>query len=246
MNQVLKQNTYTRTYGAAADGVWPEFILETIEDPLATAREGYQCFKEEERVRLHFPADQTKKPVFKVTQEHKDRWPEEYKAFKEGHEVSAKGIPLEQWPVLRKSQVLMLKALSFRTVEDVAAMSDLATQKIGMGGMRLKQLAQGFLDDAASQRLLAVATAESEQLKQTVNEQAEKIANLSQMLERLSADLIALRNAPNPIATYVPGQHDPAEAARQAFPREDVAQSALSDLPAPRRRGKQASSEAAA
>jgi hypothetical protein len=175
-----------------------------------------------------------------VTQEHIERWPDEYKAFKAGTEVALNGTPLEQWPLLKLSMVKELKAANFRTIEEVAAMSEHAIQRFGTGGRRLQQLAEAFLDDARAGALLAQTTAANERHERTIAEQNEKIANLAALCDRLHNDLQGMRNAPSPIATYVPGQHDPAEAARQAFPQEAPAPSSLLDLPAPRKR-KQAS-----
>lgn len=245
MNQVLKHGAYTRTNGGQVDNIWPEFFLDTIPDEAASAREGRECFKEEERVRLHFPGDQTKKPVFKVTREHTERWPDVYKAFKEGYEVSLNGTPLEHWAALRKPHILELKSLGFRTIEDCAAMSDIATQKIGMGGQRIKQMAQAYLDDAAAGAIVAQVTAENEKLHREVGELSEQVKNQGQMLERLSSQLLAIQNAPSAIATYIPGMNDPIAAAQQAqgaaaMQGAPAAQSSLMDLPAPRaRRGKQ-------
>lgn len=244
MNQTLGQSSYVRANsGADMSRVYPRFFMDSIQDQAASEREGRPIFKDEERVEVIFPGNQFNKPVFKVTQEHKDRWPDEYKAFKSGQEMALNGTPLEQWPLLKRAQVLEMKAIGFRTVEEIAAMSDLAVQRIGMGGLRMKQLAEAYLEDAASQKVVSQATAENEKLKQQVSEQADQIANLSRLLEQVNANLITLQNRPSPIATYVPGQHDPVEAARQAHPQEESAQSALMDLPAPRqRKGKAAES----
>jgi hypothetical protein len=232
----LQQGSYTRTQGAAETREWPEFFIDSVQDHVATEREGRPIFKDEERVRIYFPGDQTKRPVFKVTREHADKYPQEYAAFKSGQELALNGTPLEQWPILKRAQVMEMKAVGFRTVEDIAGMSDLAKQRLGMGGNRLCELAKSYLDDAQAGALLTKTTAENERHERTIAEQNEKIANLSALCERLSSEVIAMRNQPHPIATYVPGQHDPAEAARQAFPQEPAAQSSLMDLPAPRKR----------
>ena len=234
--QALGQGSYTRTQGAQASREWPEFFIDSVQDYVATEREGRPIFKDEERVRIYFPGDQTKRPVFKVTREYTDKWPQEYAAFKAGHEVSLNGTPIEQWPILKRAQVLEMKALGFRTVEDIAGMTDHAMQRIGMGGSRLRELAKSYLDDAMAGALLSQTTAANAKLELVVAEQNEKIANLSALCEKLSGQVIAMQNLPSPIASYVPGQHDPAEAARQAFTQEPAAQSSLSDLPAPRKR----------
>lgn len=239
MNEVLKQGSYTRTEGRQAGGTYPRFFTDSVKDHVASAREGRDIFMSEERVEIMMPGiSHLTKPVMKVTHEHVERWPEEYKRFKAGQEMSIDGTPLEQWPILKREQVLELKYLGFLTVEHVAAMSDLAMQRIPMIGRRLRDLAKAYLDEEAHASLLSRATADSERQQRIIDEQNEKIANLSALTEKLSSQVIAMQNAPSAIATHVPGAHDPMEAARQAFAQQPAAQSALNDLPEPRRRGR--------
>jgi hypothetical protein len=240
----VANGAYTRTnLSQDAGKVYARFFIDSVQDHVASTREGRPIFKDEERVEIIFPGNQHTKPIHKVTQEHKDRWPQEYAAFKAGTELAVNGTPLEQWPILKRAQVLELKAINFRTVEEVANMSDLAMQRLGMGGARLRELAKAYLDDAAAGAMLSQSTAENERAKARIAELEDKVNNLSALCDRMHGDLQGLRNAPSPIATYVPGQHDPAEAARQAFPREEAAASSLNDMPAPRRRGRPAAVE---
>lgn len=241
MNEPLRQGSYTRTEGRAAGGTYPRFFTESVRDILASEQQGRDIFKPEERVEIIMPViSQLTKPVEKVNQSHIDKWPEEYRRFKAGQEMSVDGIPLEQWPVLKREMVLELKAMGFLTVEQIADMSDHAVQRIPMMGRRLKELAKGYLDEAEAGAILARATAAEERQARTIAEQNEKIANLTALAERLSSQLIALQNAPSAIETHVPGLHDPMEALRQGQQQAPAAQSALMDLPAPRKRGKQA------
>ncbi len=243
----LRQGAYTRTEGREAARTYPRFFIDTVLDQMATEREGREIYKEEERVEIIMPGlSQLTKPVFKVTREYTDRWPDEYKAFKAGSEIALNGTPIEQWPILRRAQVLEMRAMGFRTVEDIAGMPDTAMQRIGMGGMRLRQLAQAYLDDEQAGAALARSTAENLRQERIVAEQNEKITNLSALCERLSSQLIALQNQPSPIATHIPGMHDPIEALRQSHPQEPAAQSSLADLPEPRRRGRPSNAELAA
>jgi hypothetical protein len=235
----LKQGSYTRTEGRASSNTYPRFFTDSVRDNLASEQQGRDIFKPEERVEIIMPGiSQLTKPVEKVRQEHIERWPEEYRKFKAGQEMSVDGIPLEQWPILKREQVLELKFLGFMTVEQIADMSEHAIQRIPMLGRRLKQLAEAYLDEEKAGALLASTTAANERQERIIAEQNEKIANLSAMTEKLSSQLIALQNAPSPIATYVPGAHDPVEAARQAQQQAAGAQSSLNDLPAPRARRK--------
>ena len=235
----MKQGTYTRTEGRQAGGTYPRFFTDSVKDHAASAQEGRDIFKAEERVEIIMPGiSQITKPVFKVTQEHVDRWPDEYKKFKAGMEMSVDGTPLEQWPILKREQVLELKYMDFKTVEQVAEMSEHAIQRIPMWGRRLKELAGAYLDEEQASALLARTTADKERMASTIAEQNEKIANLSAMCERLGSQLLNLQNAPSPISTYIPGQHDPIGLAQQAQPQAPAAQSSLADLPAPRKRGR--------
>jgi hypothetical protein len=221
---------------SSSDGsTWVEFFLDTIPDEAASAAAGRQVWKEEERVRYYFPGNQTNRPVFKVTQQEIDKWPKQYEAFKAGHEMSIDGIPLEQWPVLKKSQVLELKALGFQTVEQIAAMNDNIIQKVGMGARELKNLAIAYLDDAESQALAARLSAENQKYASTVAEQNKKIEELSTLLNQVHSQLVTLQSAPSPVATSIPSMSDPMEAARMAQPQEPVGQSSLAGLAAPRR-----------
>lgn len=240
----LKQGSYTRTEGRSAGGTYPRFFTDSVKDHVASAREGRDIFKAEERVEIIMPGiSQLTKPVERVTQEHIERWPEEYKKFKAGQEMSVDGTPLEQWPILKREMVLELKYLGFMTVEQVAEMSEHAIQRIPMMGRRLKELAKAYLDDEQAGAILARTTAANERQEAIIAEQNEKIANLSALTEKLSAQVIALQNAPSAIATHIPGMHDPVAAAQQAQPQPQASQSALMDLPAPR--GRKAKAEAA-
>lgn len=222
---------------SASDGsTWVEFFLDTIPDEAASAAAGRQVWKEEERVRYYFPGNQQNRPVFKVTQQEIDKWPKQYEAFKAGHEISLDGIPIEQWPVLRKSQVLELKAIGFQTVEQIAAMNDNVIQKVGMGARELKNLAVAYLDDAAAGAQLAKTTAENAKLLSRVAEQDKKLEEMGALLNQVHSQLITLQSAPSAVATAIPSMADPFEAARMAQPQEPVAQSSLAAMAEPRRR----------
>lgn len=219
-----------------SDGsTWVEFILHQVLDEAATETSGLQVWKDEERVRYYFPGNPQNRPEFKVTQEHISKWPKEYAAFKAGHEMSTEGYPIEQWPVLKKTQVLELKYRGFHTIEQIAAMNDLATQTF-MGARQLKNQAIAYLDDAAGCALLASTTAENTKLHSRIAESEKKVEELSTLLNNVHQQLVALQSAPSPIATSIPSMGDPFEHARMAQPQEPVAQSSLASMAEPRRR----------
>lgn len=243
--------SYTRGLdnGSTNARVVPRFFTDTVENAVASQREGRPIFTERELVEISVPGDPYSKPVQRVTDEHRNRWPEHYKAFRAGVEPATDGIPLEQWPVMRtKAMVLEMKAIGLTTVEQCAAMSDTACQRIRTGGYRLRDLAKSYLDDALAQAELVRRTAEADAAKAEVTSLKETVANLSALVDQLHRQMSTQRDAPHELATSVAAHHFPAEAAKYANPRteDDGALSALGDLPAARKRGRPTNAEIAA
>jgi len=235
---VVANGAYTRTqsFNPENERILPRFFIESVEDPLRSAQHGRPIFFDQERVELMIPGiSQYNVKVDIVSDEHRRRWPEQYKAFKDGIEFSADGTPLEQWPILKRSQVLELKAMNFTTVEQVAQMDDQTMQRL-MGGQRLRTLAKAFLDDSIATAALAKATADNERQESRIAELEAKVDQLSAMLNSVHADNQAMRDAPSPIASHIPGMHDPFEQAKQA-PIVGRA-SSFEGLPEPRRKGR--------
>src|SRR5262249_22132469 len=140
--------TRTNSFGEEKERIFPEFYTESVQDDLASSRMGHPVYREEERVRLHIPANPWTSPVEIVREEHRQRWPNEYASFKKGLEMAHDGTPIEQWPILNKSMVKWLKHHDIHTVEQCAAIADNAIQNLGMGARALRQKAQAFLSDA--------------------------------------------------------------------------------------------------
>lgn len=195
--------------------VFPRFYMDSVQDEVATAAEGRAIFRDVERVEIFMPGNALSRPVKNVADEHRMRWPQEYQAFKENRELTTEGTPLEQWAMLTKSQVMELKALHFRSVEDIARMTDTQIQQFRIGGMRLRECARAFLDDAAANALTTKMTHDNEQLLSEIAVLRQQNENMKSQLDQLFAERQVRLNALDPILTAVPGMSDPAEAARQ-------------------------------
>ncbi len=234
---MIPNGAYTRTNGFGPDGatVYPRFFEDTIQDPVASEREGRPIFKTEERVEIIMAGNTQTRPVFKVSSEHQQRWPKEYERFKQGLEMAVDGTPLEEWPRLRRAQVMELKAIGFVTVEQLAEMSDIAAQRIPMYGRALRELAKAFLDDAHASALLEKTTADNARKDAEISLLKSQVEELGRMAQSTHDELRRMQNAPSPIATHVPGLHDPVELMKN--PRvETGAESAFANLGAPRRK----------
>src|SRR4029077_1175917 len=114
----VRTGQFTRTNSFAPstrDSVQPRFHIEPVVDEIASADQGRPIFRNEERVQFIMPGSPNQ-PVFRVSDEHRQRWAEQYAAFKRGEEMAVDGTPLEQWPILTRGQVLELKAIGIYTV----------------------------------------------------------------------------------------------------------------------------------
>lgn len=249
MSEVLRQGTFTRntSFAASTGSAIPRFHTEAVQDELASAAAGRPIFRMEERIQVHTPGA-LNQPVFRVTDEHRNTWPQQYEAFKRGEEMSVDGTPLEQWPVLNRNQVAELKALQIYTVEQCAQLPDTAVQRIGLGGRAIRERAKAYLDDAEAVALTERLTREGEQKDARIALLERQTAEQGALLNQVHGQLQALQNAPHPVSVHVPGNADPFEMAKIGRPAEVAGPSSLDALTAPirRRAGRPTNEELAA
>ena len=100
-------------------------------------------------VRIMKPGDKNSVMEVAVREEHKRRWPAKWMYFQinEGLIDDGKNIPgwkVEEWPHLQDKPDLLreLKFGRYHTVEQIAGASDEQVQKMGIGGLGLRQQAR--------------------------------------------------------------------------------------------------------
>lgn len=225
---------YTRTNGAdpaqADKGVWPRFYMDTVPDEFESMRQGRRCYKQEERVEVYMPGNNLHIPVLRVTDEHRQRWAREYEAFKAGMDPAVNGTPIEEWPAINRAQMMELKYLNFRSVEDIANAPDSAIQRIGMGGRILRDRAKAFVDDAER---IAVVERQSSELQAVISKNSElelQVKSMNEQMQTLQSRFMDMANAKSPLATMIPGQSDPFEQMKQAGQAPVSAGSALDNI----------------
>jgi hypothetical protein len=101
-------------------------------------------------VRIQNPGDKTSIIETPVTNVHKHRWPEHWLRWQvqEGMINNGADVPgwkLEEWTYLNAEQVRELRYLRFSVVEQIAGASDDQIQRIGMGGLALREEARRAL-----------------------------------------------------------------------------------------------------
>lgn len=178
-------------------GVFPRFFNKAVPDQAASDKEGRPMFRTEEFVEITFAGNPLNVPVLKVTDEHRKRWPEHYKQFKDGQERQVVGMPLEQWPQVTLDQVEGLKALKIFSVEDLANLDDQGLQRLGMGGRELRAKAEAYIKAAKDASYIHAAAKREEEMDRRFKEQEEAMAQMRGIIELQTAALKAA-NIPLP------------------------------------------------
>ena len=128
-----------------------EFYWHEAEDVLKSEAAGKIVrLPKQPYIRIQNPGDKTSVVESPVFDRHKARWPDKwlYWQIKEGLVEGAADVPgwkVEEWTHLNPEQVRELKFLRFSVVEQVAGASDEQVQKLGMGGLALREAARQAL-----------------------------------------------------------------------------------------------------
>jgi hypothetical protein len=173
-----------------APTVFPRFHLEPRHNAHRSEKEGRAVYDDVEYVEITVAGDTRTVVDERVKPEHKERWPQAYKAFKEGRELAEDGTPLEAWPLLTPGQVMEFKALNIRTVDALAALDDGNLNKLGTGGRNIREKAKAFLETAAGFAPASKALAEVEDLKAQMAVMSETIKALVADNDRLKSKIV--------------------------------------------------------
>lgn len=170
--------------GSGGKRVFPQFFIEAIKLTFRSEQEGRPIFEDREMVKVIIPGDRNSQPVYEVTDEHRQRWPKEYAAFKKGMEPVFGGTPLKEWPKIGPSQISNLNHFNIFTVEQLAELGDNVLGNLGMGARDLRKSAQMWLEVAKNgsapiERMLG----ENQRLRDEVERLKADNADLLQRLE---------------------------------------------------------------
>ena len=162
-----------------ADSI-PLFKTVPVEVKGRSEKEGRAIFEDREVVEIRIPGDMKTVVTHKVSQKHIDRWPEHYKAFKEGLDAPVDGYPLTEYAALTASKVAELKYLNIRTVEELAGLNDSLISRLGMGGREMVQKAKAFVEVSADAAQAQKYAAENERLLNEIELLKSQIAELAE------------------------------------------------------------------
>lgn len=173
------------------DTAIPRFYTEPVQNGPKSLAAGHPVFDEMEFVEIHVPGDRKTIWAGRVTDVHRQRFPRQYAAFKQGLEAPTEGFPLDQWPGVTRAQVEELRFAHVKTVEQLAALPDDAlTRTIAMGGFALRDKAIRYLEAAKGH-------APAEKLAAEVQARDDKIAQMEAQMAAMQAEIARLA-APKP------------------------------------------------
>lgn len=170
-------------------------------------------------VRIMRPGDKDTIIECAVREEHKVRWPDKWLYFQiaEGLIDGGRDIPgwkLEDWPELDNQQDMLrdLKYNRFYTVEQIAGAQDHQVQKLGIGGMGLRERARVALKEKMRKEFAA----DLEEKDKLIAKQGDAIEKLQKQMQELLAKPEV--KAEVQVASALPEQTIPAAPKRRGRP----------------------------
>jgi hypothetical protein len=166
--------------------LFAEFYLESVYQEFESKKQGRPVFKDVAFIRIRTPGvngSTVERPVrteFDGTAPpDPDRFPRQWKAFENKQEQVQDGTRIEEWPPLRKSQVMELKAQGVHTVEHIAGMTDNNLGVLGLDGRRLRDMAKAYLEKSAEGATVSKLSAENQDLRSEVEALKAQFAELA-------------------------------------------------------------------
>ncbi len=84
-----------------------------------------------------------------------------FEEWKKGNELPREGTPVKTWQMVTREQANRLHTIGHTTVEDLAQVPDSALGQIGLDGRYLRDLARGWIQEAADKGVNARALADA-------------------------------------------------------------------------------------
>jgi hypothetical protein len=143
-------------------------------------------------IRIMNPGDKTSVHETPVRDDHKRRFPRQWMAWQmkegliEGANADIPGWKLEEWTALNETQRRELQHLRFNTVEQLAGASDAQLQRIGIGGIGLREQAKAALKVKNKSEFEAEMKAKDKEMA----EMRERLAKLEAMLPGAKAETL--------------------------------------------------------
>lgn len=160
-----------------------QFYMGVTPDQEQTKLQGRPIFRDEEYIRILNSKDNIIDRPIRITD--KQRWPRAYQAWKSTGESEPGniGTRLEHWPQMSRAQAEEYRYFKIYTVEQLATLPDTQCQKI-MGAVKLRQLAQAYVDAAKGGVPLIKMQEELAKRDGTIAELMSEVRRLTKLVEK--------------------------------------------------------------
>ncbi len=183
-------NNHVATVSHGNDrGLNVEFFIMDEFKTFKSAQEGIAIYEPIEMVRMGMPGAKTdiiKQVTFKDGVDGPaivNRFPAQYKAFKEGLEQVPDGTPLEMCKFMPSHRIKMLRAQGVHTAEQFAECSDAIVQTLGMGAARERDLCKAYVSsDDQKTRMMSKALADAEEMREQMIVMREQMEQLNRAM----------------------------------------------------------------
>lgn len=164
-------------------GVTPVFLNSPIHNEAKSAVEGRPIFDSIEICHIYVAGDPFNQSSCPVDDKIKQRFPNQYRAWKEkGEGRKVTGTPLRSWPLLTSANVAEFEALHIFNVEGLAAIADTSISK-AQGLREWREKAKAWLASAKDGAASVKYAAENAQLRDDL---AATQADMKRLIERIT------------------------------------------------------------
>lgn len=179
-----------------------EFKMVVVDDRAATLQKGVRVTKDVpfafvmqpgskdcvERVAEEWLASIKRKSLDGSPDAYPTEWIEafhkKYEMWRAGLEAPLNGTSVRQWPLLSPSQAENFVSLGIPTIEDVAAMTEDAMRRFGLGAREYRDKAREWVQGAA---INEATTKENVELKEQLQKALDMVAAMNERLAQLES-----------------------------------------------------------
>ena len=181
-------NVGTVQYGGGDRNLLVIFYTRPTHNPAKSTEHGRPIYEDKVFVRIQTPGERLNIVDRPANTTDQKRFPVQWAQFKENREQAPEGTPVDLLFENRPSIAAMLKASGVHTVEQLAALSGVAIDEIGMGAQQYVNEATKYIEMANKGINAAKFRHELEERDRTISSQQNQIDMLKKQLDKLIKD----------------------------------------------------------
>lgn len=172
---------------ATTHGLLVRFYVAPVHMTFKSEQAGRPIYEDRDHVSIIIPGDKNSSIEREATDDDKQKFAEEYAAFKAGAREKMTGTPLSAWSAMPPSLVKEFEYLNVYTVEHLAGLTDAAKQTFGMGAQQWVDTAKAFLDSSKSTGAVQKAIADKQRAEDELKRARATIKQQEDEINRLKA-----------------------------------------------------------